>query len=55
LTRVREFTGKQQQAAFNDLDPKSIQAELTNPKPNMHKAGDPTDIFETNIFHKNFL
>ena len=51
-----EFTnlkGEAQRAAFNALEPQSVEPVLTNPKPEMHRAGDPKGSIEDKIFHKD--
>jgi hypothetical protein len=45
--------GETQRAAFNALEPKSVEPVLTNPKPEMHRAGDPKGSIEDNMFHKD--
>ena len=47
--------GEMQRAAFNGLEPKSVQPELTNARPEMRPAGDPNASVEDNIFHKDLL
>ena len=52
-TEVSNLQGEQQIAAFNELEPKSAEPVLTNPKPEMHRAGGPSASMEDNTFHKD--